>query len=51
MGGRDFVRREKKKPKKDTKKQSVISTTFDSSQSEVQVIRKGKKTKDFEEET
>jgi len=50
MGGRDFAGREKKKPKKDTKRQSTVSSTFEAPRPEVEVIRKGKKSKDFEEE-
>jgi hypothetical protein len=50
MGSRDFVRREKKKPKKDIKKQPIISTTFEAPRPEVEVIRKGKKSKGIEEE-
>jgi hypothetical protein len=49
MGSRDFVHREKKKPKKDAKKQTIISTTFETPRPEVEVIRKGKKPKDTEE--
>ena len=50
MGGRDFVRHEKKKPKKDAKKQPTISSTFEAPRPEVEVIRKGKKSKGVEEE-
>ena len=50
MGSRDFVRHEKKKPKKDAKKQPLISTGIQAPRPEVEVIRKGKKTKEFEEE-
>ncbi len=50
MGSRDFAGREKKKVKKDSKKQPTISSTFQTPRPEVEVIRKGKKTKDFEEE-
>lgn len=50
MGSRDFVRREKKKIKKDSKKQPIISSTFEAPRPEVEVIRKGKKPKDIEEE-
>jgi hypothetical protein len=49
LGSRDFNRREKKKPKKDAKKPPVIST-FEAPRPEVEVIRKGKKPKDTEEE-
>jgi hypothetical protein len=49
MGSRDFAKREKKKPKKDAKKSPVISA-FETPRPEVEVIRKGKKDKDFEEE-
>ena len=51
MGSRDFAHREKKKPRKDSKKQPIISSTFDAPRPEVEVIRKGKKPKDIEEET
>ena len=50
MGSRDFARREKKKSKKDAKKQPLISTNLEAPRAEVEVIRKGKKPKDFEEE-
>jgi hypothetical protein len=50
MGSRDFVRREKKKPRKEAKKQPIISTNLDAPRPEVEVIRKGKKPKDTEEE-
>ncbi len=49
MGSRDFQRKEKKKPRKEAKKPSVI-TSFEAPRPEVEVIRKGKKTKDIEEE-
>ena len=49
MGGRDFQRSEKKKPKKDAKKQSIISSNIQEPRPEVEVIRKGKKPKDMEE--
>ena len=49
MGSRDFSAREKKKPKKDSKKKPIIST-FELPRPEVEVIRKGKKPKDIEEE-
>ena len=48
MGGRDFQKSEKKKPKKDAKKQSV-SSSFQEPRPEVEVIRKGKKPKDMED--
>jgi hypothetical protein len=50
MGSRDFSQREKKKPKKDSKKQPIISSSFETPHPEVEVIRKGKKPKDMEEE-
>jgi hypothetical protein len=51
MGSRDFVRREKKKAKKDVKKQPIISSTFEAPRAEVEIIRaKGKKPKEIEEE-
>ena len=50
MGSRDFVRREKKKPKKDAKKPPIISSTFEVPRPEVEVIPKGKKAKGIEEE-
>lgn len=49
MGSRDFASREKKKPKKDSKKQNIISTSFDAPKPEVEVIKKGKKNKEMEE--
>jgi len=49
MGGRDFVHREKKKPKKEGKNKPVIST-FETPHPEVEIIRKGKKPRDVEEE-
>jgi hypothetical protein len=49
MGSRDFASREKKKPKKDSKKQTIISTSFDAPKPEVEVIKKGKKNKGTEE--
>ncbi len=49
MGNRDFAGKEKKKPKKDVKKKQIISS-IDEPRPEVEVIRKGKKPKDFEEE-
>ena len=48
MGRRDFRKREEKKPKKDAKKKSV-SISFEQP-AEVEVIRKGKKPKEDEEE-
>ena len=50
MGNRDFSKGEKKKPKKDVKKQTIISSTIQEVRPEVEVIRKGKKPKDQEEE-
>jgi hypothetical protein len=50
MAGRDFVRREKKKPKKEARKQPIISSIFETPKPEVEVIRKGKKAKGIEEE-
>jgi hypothetical protein len=50
MGSRDFGKREKKKPGKNAKKQPIISSTFQAPRPEVEVIRKGKKPKDMEEE-
>jgi len=50
MGSRDFAGREKKKVKKDNKKRPIISTSIEAPRPEVEVIRKGKKNKDFEEE-
>jgi hypothetical protein len=49
MGSRDFVRREKKKPKKDSKKPGII-TSFAEPRPEIEVIKKGKKPRDVEEE-
>jgi hypothetical protein len=48
MGGRDFQKGEKKKPKKDAKKGTILSSGFQEPRPEVEVIRKGKKTKDME---
>jgi hypothetical protein len=48
MGGRDFQKGEKKKPKKDAKKNSIISSSSLEPRPEVEVIRKGKKNKDME---
>jgi hypothetical protein len=49
MGSRDFAHREKKKPKKDARKQTLISTSFEAPKPEVEVIKKGKKTQEIEE--
>jgi hypothetical protein len=49
MGSRDFASREKKKVKKDSKKQTIISTNFDAPRPEVEVIKKGKKNKGSED--
>jgi hypothetical protein len=49
MGSRDFAAREKKKAKKDSKKPNNISASFEAPRPEVEVIKKGKKAKDFEE--
>jgi hypothetical protein len=49
MGRRDFVKGEKKKPKKDAKK-AIISSTIQEPRPEVEVIRRGKKPKEGEEE-
>jgi hypothetical protein len=49
MGSRDFVRKEKKKPRKDAKKTQIISATFETPRPEVEVIRKGKKPKELGE--
>ena len=48
MGSRDFRHREAKKPKKDAKKKPA-SITFEQP-AEVEVIRKGKKPREGEEE-
>ncbi len=48
MGKRDFKQREAKKPKKDAKKKSV-SISFEQPV-EVEVIKKGKKPQEVEEE-
>jgi hypothetical protein len=45
MGSRDFQKGEKKKPKKDSKRNTITSSIQDL-KPEVEVIRKGKKTKD-----
>jgi hypothetical protein len=50
MGSRDFGRREKKKPRKDGKKQPIIPSISEVPRPEVEVIRKGKKPKEMEEE-
>jgi hypothetical protein len=50
MGSRDFSGREKKKPKKDGKKQPIISSSFETPRPEVEVIKRGKKPKESEEE-
>jgi len=47
MGNRDFGKREHKKPKKDSKKSPQINIE---PQMQVEVIRKGKKIRDEEEE-
>jgi hypothetical protein len=49
MGNRDFNKGEKKKPKKDAKKQTTIISSIETPRPEVEVIRKGKKNKDWEE--
>jgi hypothetical protein len=49
MGNRDFGKAEKKKPKKDAKKAPFISSSIEAPRPEVEVIRKGKKAKDWEE--
>jgi len=49
MGSRDIGSREKKKPKKDIKKQGITSN-IEETPKEVEVIRKGKKTKDWADE-
>jgi hypothetical protein len=46
MGGRDFQKSEKKKPKKDAKKSGLTSSSFQEPRPEVEVIRKGKKNKE-----
>jgi hypothetical protein len=50
MGSRNFSGREKKKPKKDNKKQSISSEIQDMNR-EIEVIRKGKKSKEKEYDT
>ncbi len=49
MGNRDFRKREKKKPKQDTKKPAPSPTVFQP-QPIVEVIKKGKKKEEWEEE-
>jgi hypothetical protein len=49
MGSRDFAQREKKKQKKDGKKENIISASIEIPKPEVEVIKKGKKNKEFEE--
>ena len=49
MGSRDIGQREKKKPKKDSKKTPITTSSFEAVRPEVEVIRKGKKTKETEE--
>ncbi len=48
MGNRDFGKGEKKKPKKDIKKGTIISSSIVEPRPEVEVIKKGKKNKDWE---
>ncbi len=48
MGSRDFVRREGKKRKKDAKK--IPKITMFKNQPEVEVVKKGKKHREEEEE-
>lgn len=48
MGKRDFAKREAKKPKKDAKK--LPPATIIQPTAEVEVIRKGKKSREGEEE-
>ena len=48
MGNRDFGGKEKKKEKKDIKKKPIISS-MEEAKPEVEVIRKGKKNKAFED--
>ena len=50
MGSRDFVGKEKKKPKKDAKKKQIISSALGETHTEVELIRKARKPKDIEEE-
>ena len=47
MGSRDIKNREKKKPKKDSKKSPVI-TNIEAPRPNVEVIRKGKKEEEEE---
>jgi len=49
MGSRNIGGREKKKSKKDGKK-TVVSSEIQETPREVEVIRKGKKTKDWADE-
>jgi hypothetical protein len=49
MGSRNYQRKEKKKPKKESRKPSIV-TSFEAPRPEVEVIRKGKKTTEVEEE-
>ena len=49
MGNRDFNKGEKKKPKKDAKKTPNIIASIEQPRPEVEVIKKGKKNKDWEE--
>lgn len=49
MGSKNFARKEKKKPGKENKAQPLI-TSLEAPRPEVEVIRKGKKPKDIEEE-
>ena len=49
MGRRDFAKAEKKKPRKDAKK-ATISNVVQEPRPEVEVIRRGKKPKEGEEE-
>ncbi len=50
MGSRDYRRRESKKPKKDAKKATITSILPPTPRAEVEVIRKGKKRVEEEEE-
>ena len=50
MGSRDYRRREPKKPKKNAKKPPVTSILPPVPRAEVEVIRKGKKIVEEEEE-
>ena len=49
MGKRDIGNREKKKPKKNTKKQ-IITSEISQPVQEVEIIKKGKKQKDWDDE-